>query len=237
MISPYPHFIGLYCFILMNNVSTPPKTLSVTQISLIQQIDERLPQTQCEKCEYKGCYAYAEAIITEDAEINRCPPGGDAVIASLSLLLEKPIMALNDALGEYKPPQVVRIEEDYCIGCMKCIIACPVEAIVGARRLMHTVIKEECTGCELCIPPCPLNCIVIEPLNPQLGDAAIGLSDWEKTRAIKSRERFNAKKSRENARNNITDTQPPQEKALADPVSKSNMLDLINLARKEFNDK
>ncbi len=221
----------------MNNNVSSQTTTSTAQNSLIEQIDALLPQTQCEKCEYKGCYAYAEAIVTEEAEINRCPPGGDAVIAALSELLQQPIIPLNKDLGEYKPPQVVRIEEDFCIGCMKCIIACPVEAIVGARRLMHTVIKEECTGCELCIPPCPLNCIVIEPLNPQLGESLIGLSDWEKTRAKKSRQRFNAKKSRENARNNITDTQPPQEKSLADPVSKSSMLDLINLARKEFNDK
>ena len=102
---------------------------------------------------------------------------------------------------------------------------------------MHTVITDECTGCELCIPPCPLNCIVIEELNPKLGESNIGLSPWEKQRAEKSRIRFNAKKQRENERNNITDTQPPQEKELADPVSKSSMLDLINLARKEFNNK
>ena len=221
----------------MTNHDIAPNSLSKNTQSLIKQVDALLPQTQCEKCEYQGCYAYAEAIVTENADINRCPPGGDAVIASLSQLLAQPILPLNHDLGEYKPPQVVRIEEDFCIGCMKCIIACPVEAIVGARRLMHTVIKEECTGCELCIPPCPLNCIVIEPLNPKLGEASVGLSDWEKTRAAKSRMRFNAKKSRENARNNITDTQPPQEKALADPVSKSSMLDLINLARKEFNEK
>lgn len=236
MISPYLHFIDTQIF-TMNNILTPQITDLTAQRALIQQVDALLPQTQCEQCEYKGCYAYAEAIVTSDAKINRCPPGGDAVIASLSQLLNQPLMPLNTDLGVYKPPQVVRIEEDYCIGCMKCIIACPVEAIVGARRLMHTVIQEECTGCELCIPPCPLNCIVIEPLDPRLGEATIGLSDWEKTRALKSRQRFNAKKSREDARNNITDTQPPQEKALADPVSKSSMLDLINLARKEFNEK
>lgn len=220
----------------MTNISLPT-SLTSSQQSLIQKIDQLLPQTQCEKCEYQGCLAYAEAIVKEDAPINRCPPGGDAVIASLSELLEMPIIPLNSELGEYKPPQVVRIEEDFCIGCMKCIIACPVEAIVGARRLMHTVIKDECTGCELCIPPCPLNCIVIEPLNPKLGATTIGLSDWEKTRAIKSRKRYEAKKARENARNNITDTQPHQEKELADPVSKDTMLDLIKMARREFNEK
>ena len=205
--------------------------------ALITEIDALLPQTQCEQCEFEGCLAYAKAIIQEDAPINRCPPGGDSVIAALSQLLNVPVIALDSSLGEYKPPQVVRIEEEFCIGCMKCIIVCPVDAIVGARRLMHTVITDECTGCELCIPPCPLNCIIIEELNPKLGESSIGLSSWEKQRAEKSRVRFNAKKQRENERNNITDTQPPQERALADPVSKSSMLDLINLARKEFNEK
>ena len=224
----------------MNNISAPlsqPTSQMTSDASLTEKIDQLLPQTQCEQCEYQGCYAYATAIVEENAPINRCPPGGDAVIASLSELLDQPIIPLDASLGEYKPPQVVRIEEEFCIGCMKCIIACPVEAIVGARRLMHTVIKDECTGCELCIPPCPLNCIVIEPLNPKLGFSEVGLSDWEKSRAEKSRMRFNAKKDRENARNNLTDTQPPQEKELADPVSKTSMLDLISLARKEFDKK
>lgn len=207
------------------------------QQALISKIDMLLPQTQCEQCEFKGCFAYAEAIVNENAPINRCPPGGDPVIASLSQLLDTPIIPLDTSLGEYKPPQVVRIEEEFCIGCLKCILACPVDAIVGAHRLMHTVITDECTGCELCLPPCPLNCIVIEELDPRLGASEIGLSDWEKRRAAGSRDRFNAKKRRENERNNITDTQPPQEKELANPVSKSNMLDLISLARQEFKHK
>ncbi len=204
---------------------------------LITQIDLLLPQTQCEQCEFKGCFAYAEAIVNDNAPINRCPPGGDPVIASLSQLLDTPIIPLDTSLGEYKPPQVVRIEEEFCIGCLKCILACPVDAIVGAHRLMHTVITDECTGCELCLPPCPLNCIVIEELDPRLGESEVGLSQWEQARAESSRKRFNAKKQRENARNNITDTQPPQEKELANPTSKSSMLDLINLARQEFNQK
>ena len=207
------------------------------QSLLIEAVDALLPQTQCEQCQYQGCFAYAEAIVINDAPINRCPPGGDRVIASLSLLLEQPKLPLDRELGEYKSPQVVRIEEPYCIGCMKCILACPVDAIVGSRRLMHTVITQECTGCELCIPPCPLNCIVIEPLNPKLADATIGLSTWEQQRAEKSRQRFKAKKARETARTNITDTQPPQEKALADPVAKTKMLDLITLAKKKYEER
>lgn len=204
---------------------------------LIDAVDALLPQTQCEQCQYQGCFAYAEAIVRDDAPINRCPPGGDRVIAALSELLTHPILPLNESLGHYKPPQVVRIEEPYCIGCMKCILACPVDAIVGARRLMHTIITEECTGCELCIPPCPLNCIVIEPLDPQLAASPIGLSAWEKQRAEKSRQRYRAKKAREAARTNITDTQPPQEKELADPAPKAKMLDLIALAKKSYEER
>lgn len=203
----------------------------------IELVDQLLPQTQCEQCEYEGCYAYASAIITENAPINRCPPGGKAVIRALSQLLNQPEIPLDTTLGEYTPPQVVRIEEDYCIGCMKCILACPVDAIVGTRRLMHTVIRDECTGCALCIPPCPLNCIVIEPLNVTIPANQIGLTEFEKQRAEQSRRRFNAKKAREAARNSITDTQPPQEKKLAEPVSKNKMLDLIQMARKEFKKK
>ncbi|GGZ91214.1 electron transporter RnfB [Ignatzschineria ureiclastica] len=203
----------------------------------IELVDQLLPQTQCEQCEYEGCYAYASAIITENAPINRCPPGGKAVIRALSQLLNQPEIPLDTTLGEYIPPQVVRIEEDYCIGCMKCILACPVDAIVGARRLMHTVIRDECTGCALCIPPCPLNCIVIEPLNVTIPADQIGLTEFEQQRAEQSRRRFNAKKAREAARNSITDTQPPQEKKLAEPVSKNKMLDLIQMARKEFKKK
>ncbi len=203
-------------------------------MSLIEKVDQLLPQTQCRQCEYEGCFAYATAIVNDNAPINRCPPGGERVIHSLATLLDQPIIALNESLGSHKPPQVVRVEEAFCIGCMKCILACPVDAIVGARRLMHTVIRDECTGCELCIPPCPLNCIIIEPLDPSLADTNIGLSQWEQKRAEKSRRRFNAKKERERLRTNVTDTQPPLEKELAAPASKESMLDLIQMAKKKY---
>jgi electron transport complex protein RnfB len=131
---------------------------------LARRIDAVLPQTQCTKCGYDGCRPYAQAIATGGADINQCPPGGDPVVAELARLTGRPAKALNPANGEYRAPQVAVIDEDICIGCTKCIQACPVDAIVGASRLMHTVIASWCTGCELCIPPCPVDCIALAPV-------------------------------------------------------------------------
>jgi electron transport complex protein RnfB len=127
-------------------------------------IDALLPQTQCTKCGYEGCRPYAAAIAAREAAINQCPPGGEEVIARLARLLGRGTLPLNPANGAYRPPQVAVIDEDTCIGCTKCIQACPVDAIVGASKLMHTVIASWCTGCELCIPPCPVDCIALEPV-------------------------------------------------------------------------
>ncbi len=129
-----------------------------------QDIDALLPQTQCTQCGYEGCRPYAEAIASNAAEINQCPPGGDRVVARLALLLGREAKPLNPENGIYRPPQVAVIDEAICIGCTKCIQACPVDAIVGASKLMHTVIASWCTGCELCIPPCPVDCIALEPV-------------------------------------------------------------------------
>ena len=126
---------------------------------LIEDVNKKLPQTQCAQCGHPGCRPYATAIVLEDAPINQCPPGGDALIAELSEFLNKPVMALDNARGENKAPQVALIDESVCIGCTLCIAACPVDAIVGASRYMHTVISDQCTGCELCLPPCPVDCI------------------------------------------------------------------------------
>ncbi len=126
---------------------------------MIEQINAILPQTQCGQCGFKGCRPYAEAIASGIAEINQCPPGGDEGIAQLAGLLEISVKPLNPAFGEYKPKQVAFIIEEDCIGCVKCIAACPVDAILGAAKFMHTVIANECTGCELCISPCPVDCI------------------------------------------------------------------------------
>ncbi len=131
--------------------------------TLAQDIDALLPQTQCTKCGYEGCRPYAQAIASGEADINQCPPGGDPVVAMLARLLGREAKPLNPANGVYRPPQVAVIDEAICIGCTKCIQACPVDAIVGASRLMHTVIASWCTGCELCIAPCPVDCIDLLP--------------------------------------------------------------------------
>jgi electron transport complex protein RnfB len=131
---------------------------------LTQRIDALLPQTQCTKCGYPGCRPYADAIAAGVADINQCPPGGEEGVAKLARLLGREALPLNPANGAYRPPQVARIVEAECIGCTKCIQACPVDAIVGASKLMHTVLAPWCTGCELCLPPCPVDCIVLEPV-------------------------------------------------------------------------
>jgi len=131
---------------------------------LVQRIDALLPQTQCTKCGYDGCRPYAEAIAAGAAGINQCPPGGDEGVARLARLLGRDAPPLNPANGAYRPPQVAVIDEAACIGCTKCIQACPVDAIVGASKRMHTVIASWCTGCELCLPPCPVDCIALVPV-------------------------------------------------------------------------
>jgi electron transport complex protein RnfB len=128
-----------------------------------EAIDALLPQTQCGKCGHAGCRPYAEAIAQGKADINQCPPGGDELIRELAALLDVPYQPLDPAFGTHCPPAVAVIDEAACIGCTLCIQACPVDAIVGAAKFMHTVIADECTGCELCLPPCPVDCIVMQP--------------------------------------------------------------------------
>lgn len=130
-------------------------------IPLGERIDALLPQTQCTQCGFPGCRPYADAIAAGTADIDQCPPGGDAGVARLAALLGRAAKPLNAANGAYRPPQVAIIDEAACIGCTKCIQACPVDAIVGASKLMHTVIASWCTGCELCLPPCPVDCIAL----------------------------------------------------------------------------
>ncbi|AZF25321.1 electron transport complex subunit RsxB [Pseudomonas sp. R2-60-08W] len=131
-------------------------------MNLIQRIDALLPQTQCGKCGHPGCKPYAEGIANGEA-INKCPPGGQETIAGLAQLLRVPVLALDTSRGD-APAQIAYIREAECIGCTKCIQACPVDAIVGAAKLMHTVIIDECTGCDLCVAPCPVDCIELRPL-------------------------------------------------------------------------
>jgi electron transport complex protein RnfB len=152
-------------------------------------IDALLPQTQCTRCGYTGCRPYAEAIVAGDAEINQCPPGGAATIEALARLTGRPVLPLNPANGVEKPREVAYILEEHCIGCTKCLPACPVDAIVGANKRMHTVIVPECTGCELCIAPCPVDCIVMVP-DTALNGAPRGPIDA--TEATHFRHRYDA---------------------------------------------
>lgn len=131
---------------------------------LIEQIDAILPQTQCRQCGYQGCKPYAEAIAIGVAHINQCPPGGESGIRALARLTGITYQPLNPIHGEHKPKALAVIDEAVCIGCTLCLQACPVDAILGANKQMHTVIASECTGCELCIAPCPVDCISMAPV-------------------------------------------------------------------------
>lgn len=150
---------------------------------MIEQVNELLPQTQCGQCGFKGCRPYAEAIAGGRADINQCPPGGDDGIAALADFLGILPKPLNPAFGIHKSKQVAFIIEQDCIGCVKCIAACPVDAILGAAKFMHTVIASECTGCELCVAPCPVDCIIMTSVETETDS----LSKREKSALAKRR--------------------------------------------------
>jgi Na+-translocating ferredoxin:NAD+ oxidoreductase subunit B len=130
---------------------------------LIERLDRILPQTQCGQCGYAGCRPYAEAMAAGVADVDRCPPGGDAGARALAQVLDVPAKPYDRARGLRKPALFAVIVEADCIGCTKCIQACPVDAIIGGAKHMHTVIEPLCTGCELCVPACPVDCIVMQP--------------------------------------------------------------------------
>jgi electron transport complex protein RnfB len=140
-----------------------PRAAAAAPDELAERIEALLPQTQCTQCGYAGCKPYAQAIARGEAGIDQCPPGGEAGVRALAELLGRRPGPVNPAHGEHKPAQVALVREAECIGCTKCIQACPVDAIVGASKLMHTVIADLCTGCELCLPPCPVDCIDLVP--------------------------------------------------------------------------
>lgn len=152
--------------------------------TLADRIEDALPQTQCTKCGYDGCRPYAEAIAAGAAEINQCPPGGAEGIERLSSVTGRKVIPLNPVNGLERPRAVAYIDESLCIGCTLCIQACPVDAIVGAGKLMHTVVPSLCTGCDLCVTPCPVDCIVMYPVTETTGWAA-----WAQADADSARER------------------------------------------------
>lgn len=169
----------------------------------IAELDALLPQTQCRQCGYPGCRAYARAMALGAADINRCPPGGSPVVVRLAKRLGRPARPVDPSCGRVRPFTLARIDESRCIGCVACIRACPVDAIVGARRRMHTVIESECTGCELCVPACPVDCIALVPMPfPGIAEAGEGadfdgfVSAWMSARAPRARMRFERRAAR-----------------------------------------
>lgn len=175
-------------------------------MSLIQRIDALLPQTQCGKCGHPGCKPYAAGIAQGEA-INKCPPGGQETITGLAQLLKLPVLELDTSRGE-APAQIAFIREAECIGCTKCIQACPVDAIVGAAKLMHTVIVDECTGCDLCVAPCPVDCIEMRPLStvvPIVGGLAS--NDHEREARSLKRDRARRRFEQRNARLQLEEEQ------------------------------
>ncbi len=160
----------------------------------VDAIDALLPQTQCTRCGYQGCRPYAEAIVRGEARINQCPPGGSATIAALATLTGMPALPLDPAHGIEAPRTVAWILEEHCIGCTKCLPACPVDAIVGANKRMHTVIATDCTGCELCVAPCPVDCIVMVPDAQDLGGPRLAFGQEE---IVQLRQRYAAHVHRE----------------------------------------
>lgn len=164
---------------------TPP-------VVLAQRLHDALPQTQCTRCGYPDCQAYAEAIAHEGAAINRCPPGGAEGVARLAALTGMPVLPLDAGCGNEGPRAMAVIDEAWCIGCTLCLDACPTDAIVGIHKRMHTVIEAHCTGCELCIPVCPVDCISLENETP----GRTGWQAWSKVQADAALSRYTVHRQR-----------------------------------------
>jgi electron transport complex protein RnfB len=161
-------------------------------VSLVEQLNNALPQTQCTRCVYPDCQRYAEAIAQGEADINQCPPGGTEGVERLAALTGKPVTPLNPENGLEGPRTIAIIDEAWCIGCTLCIAVCPTDAIVGANKRMHTVVEPYCTGCELCIPACPVDCISLEPVDITLS----GWASWPQSLADLARQRYNLRTTR-----------------------------------------
>ena len=164
--------------------------------TLTQQLDDCLPQTQCGDCGFNGCLPYAESMANGESPINRCPPGGEQTIQDLAEVLNKPIIPLDAALRQHKPFMLANIDEDICIGCVKCIEACPVDAIIGSAKQMHVVLPDHCTGCELCLPPCPVDCIEMIQPTEQHRSCQWDDIDIKREDSVRYRERYQKRNSR-----------------------------------------
>lgn len=165
---------------------------------LVFRLDAVLPQTQCKRCGYNSCRPYAEAMAEGAADIDRCPPGGDAVVAALSGLTGRAVKPVSPECGQPGPLLVAVIDETRCIGCTLCIQACPIDAILGAQKRMHTVLLSLCSGCELCIAPCPVDCIDLEPAE----------REWTRGDAAAARKRFAARAARLARNERVSARQP-----------------------------
>lgn len=165
--------------------------------ALVDRVDAALPQTQCTRCGYPDCRAYARAIVHDAAPINRCPPGGAEGIDRLAAITGRAPRGLDPECGVEAPRTLALIDESWCIGCTLCIDACPVDSILGATKRMHVVIEAECTGCELCVPVCPVDCIELRPAQDPPGETlATGWSGWSAGRAQRARARYQARARR-----------------------------------------
>lgn len=164
----------------------------IVPAALATALLDALPQTQCTRCGYPDCAAYANAIAAGEAGINQCPPGGAEGVERLAALIGQPALALDPAFGQEGPRSVVFIDEKWCIGCTLCIDACPTDAIVGSNKRMHTVMEDLCTGCELCLPVCPVDCIVLE----NAAGTKTGWAAWSVPQAQQARERYAIRQAR-----------------------------------------
>ena len=183
--------------------------------TLADRIEDLLPQTQCTKCGYAGCRPYAEAVARGEASYNQCPPGGAEGVARLAALLGKPVIALNPANGAERPRPLAVIDESLCIGCTLCMQACPVDAIVGAPKLMHTVVSEHCTGCDLCVAPCPVDCIAMVPVTGN----ATGWQAWSAAQADAARIRHDRRAVRMAREREAAEARAAARRAAATPVA------------------
>jgi electron transport complex protein RnfB len=187
--------------------------MSIYLNSLFERINSALPQTQCTRCGYTDCAAYAQAIASNEAGINQCPPGGAEGIRRLSDMTGLPVQPLNPLNGLEGPRAVAVIDEAWCIGCTLCLKACPVDAIIGSNKTMHTVIEPACTGCELCLPACPVDCITLENVT----GARTGWNAWSEPEAHAARNRYELHSYR-SSKDKRKDAEIP-EKAVEIPIN------------------